>query len=335
MKYGFAIIPHWPVSDVVELIQLGEDLGYDHAWMTDQTFFEDPFVTLSVAGQKTESINLGVGVTNPYTRLPSSVARAIGTMGNLMERPVALGIGAGNRRELIKPLGMEQSGTVSRMREMALLVRSLLKGENVNFESQYNTLKDVQLKFKPEQSAPIYLAGRGPKTLELGGTVADGVIIGDLISDSGLDYAIQRIETGRKKENRSEDAIERVVWVATFVTDGYDPEIVDGLRPWVAHHMAASPSVVQKALGMSDAKIKEIREAYASGGATEAGKHVTDAEVDTLALVGPPDKILASLERFEKRRIGQFVFLLYSKSLQENRDTLKRFAREVMERARK
>jgi 5,10-methylenetetrahydromethanopterin reductase len=330
MKFGFAIIPYWPISETVELIQFAEDLGYDFAWMTDQTFFEDPFPTLAVAGDRTSIINLGVGVTNPYTRQPVQVARAIGTIGNLIQRSVALGIGAGNRRELLTPLGIEQTAPATRIREMIDLTRALLRGERVSFESRYTFMKEVKLQFDVTQSVPMYLAARGPGTLHLGGEIADGVIIGDLISDSGLEYAINEIELGRLKAGRTQDEIERVVWVATFISSDNESELIDRLRPWVAHHMAASPSVVQNALGMDDDRIADIRSAYAIGGPDEAAKHVTDEEVDKLALVGSPEKILAAMSRFRRWDIGQFVSLLYSRDLMENRETLRRFATDVM-----
>src|SRR3972149_2743198 len=105
MRYGFAVDAFWPLQEVVKLIRIGEDLGYDNVWLPDQTFYADPFPLLAVAGCRTERIRLGIGVTNPYTRSIPQVARTIGTVAQLVGRPVALGIGAGNRRELLGPLG--------------------------------------------------------------------------------------------------------------------------------------------------------------------------------------------------------------------------------------
>ena len=46
MKFGFAHILTENFQRHVELVQLGEALGYDFAWVPDQTFFADPYVVL-------------------------------------------------------------------------------------------------------------------------------------------------------------------------------------------------------------------------------------------------------------------------------------------------
>src|SRR5574341_386173 len=135
MKLGFAIDPFWALENVVDLVRQAESLGYESAWIPDQTFYADPFPILAVAGRQTKRINLGIGVTNPYTRSAVQVARTMATIDELIGRPVVLGIGAGNRRELLLPLGLEQDAPVARCREMVTIVRELLRGEETTYQS--------------------------------------------------------------------------------------------------------------------------------------------------------------------------------------------------------
>lgn len=332
MRLGFITIPQWPSSDVLDLIQRGESLGYDFAWLPDQTFFQDPFPLLTVAGQQTRRIHLGVGVTNPYTRTPYQVARTIATVSELAGRPVALGIGAGNRRELLLPLGMEQVSPANRMREFIEVTRRLLQGETVTYQSETMTLNQVSLKFKPGHPTPVYLAARGPATLRLGGEVGDGVIIGDLLSDDGLDYAQGEIDKGIKAAGRSAEEVESVCWASCFITDGDDAERIERLKPWIAHNLVASPSVVQKALGMDEERIAVMRAAYGEGGADQAAQYVQPEDVHKLSILGSPERCAETVRRLRDRGIGQLVILLYSKDLAENQVTLTRFAQEVLRR---
>ncbi len=330
MKFGFATIPHWPVKEVLGLIEQADALGFDNAWVCDQTFFIDPFPLLAVAGQRCKKIHLGVGVTNPYTRTAVQVARTIATVAELVGKPVALGIGAGNRRELLLPLGIEQVSPATRIQEMIEIMRRLLAGETVTYKSETMTLEGVRLKFTPSFSAPMYIAARGPATLRLGGRCCDGVIIGDLVSDAGLDYAQGEIAAGLKAAGRSPEQAENVTWTTCFVTDGDDCQAIERLKPWVAHNLAASPAVVQKALGMDDDRIQVMRAAYSQGGAEEAGKYVSPVDIDKLSIVGSPEKCAQTIRRLRDRGIGQLVILLYSKDLSENHALLKRLAEDVL-----
>ena len=129
MKFIFGAKPKAPITNFTRLVQLGESLGYDAAWIPDQTFFPDPFVTLAVVASQTQRIELVIGVANPYTRHPVQVARAAATLDDHCPGRVALGYGAGNRRELIVPLGGEQERAAAHCREAMILCRRLLRGE--------------------------------------------------------------------------------------------------------------------------------------------------------------------------------------------------------------
>ena len=104
------------------------------AWIPDQTFYRDPFLVMAHWAQATENIQLMIGVTNPYTRHPAQVARAIATVDEISGGRAHLGIGSGNRRELLLPMGYEQDAAAARTREMLTLVRALLHGETLQHE---------------------------------------------------------------------------------------------------------------------------------------------------------------------------------------------------------
>lgn len=330
MELGFALITHEPASDLVSLVTSTEEMGYEFAWIADQTFFYDPFPILAAAGLRTERLGLGVGVTNPYTRHPVQVARTMATISDLVGRPITLGIGAGNRRMLLEPLGHEQRSPVERCQEMALLVRRLVRGEEVTYESESLTLQAVKLDFHPSQPVPIFVAGRGPKMLQMAGEVADGVIIGDLISDTGLDYAMDKIGEGAKAAGRPLEDIKLVAWATCYVTNGDYRETVNRLRPWVALHMVGSPPSVQRALGVEEDRITAIRTVYAERGIEAAAAYIKPEDVEQLTIVGTPEKCAATVRRLVDRGVDQLGMLVYPEEVSECRDVLTSFAHEVM-----
>lgn len=335
MKFGVAIVPQWPAKEVLGLVQLADEAGFDNAWICDQTFFADPFPLLTAAGQKIKHIQLGVGVTNPYTRPAYQVARSAGVVGEILGAPINLGIGAGNRRELLLPLGMEQTAPATRIREMIEITRRLLDGETVTYESENVTLKNVKLDFQASQPVKMFVAARGPTTLQLSGEIGDGVIIGDLISNAGLAYAFEEINKGLKKSGRGRNNLETISWTTCFVTDkGNDVETTRAIRPWVAHNLAASPAVVQAALGMDQDRVEVMRSAYAKGGAEEAGKYVEAEDIDKLSIMGSPERCAETIKRISAQGIDQLSILMFSKKIEENTRLIRRLSEEVFPRVK-
>src|SRR5688572_9463222 len=126
MKFGFSHRPLQPYTKTVELVQLGERLGYDYAFQPDQTYRQDPFVMLTACALATERIGLGLFVTNPYTRHPALMARAAGVLVEVANGRFVLGIGAANRKQVLEPLGYDTTRTAARIREAVIVIRTLL-----------------------------------------------------------------------------------------------------------------------------------------------------------------------------------------------------------------
>src|SRR5436189_5575297 len=106
---GFAFIPHQTAADTIRVVKAGEELGFEGAWLPDQTFYSDPFVLLAACAVATQRLVLGLGVTNPYTRHPVLTARAAATLDELSGGRFILTYGAGNLPELLRPLGIERT----------------------------------------------------------------------------------------------------------------------------------------------------------------------------------------------------------------------------------
>ena len=53
IKFGFGGYPR-DLKTSISLISFAEKLGYDYAWMSDQTFYRDPFVMLGAVALNTK-----------------------------------------------------------------------------------------------------------------------------------------------------------------------------------------------------------------------------------------------------------------------------------------
>lgn len=330
MKFGFGFVPKMPLSETLHIAQRGEALGFDMAWVPDQTFYRDPFLVLSHWAQATSHIELMLGVTNPYTRHPVQVARAMATLNEIAGGRANLGIGAGNRRELLLPMGQEQTAAAERCREMAVLVRDLLRGETVYHRTDSVVADDVHLEWKSEQAdVPIYIAARGGKTLEAAGEIANGAIIGALVSPEGLDYALAAVERGTRRAGRSLDDLTLISWITCFVTDDFS-KVEARMKNSTAHIIGGAPIPLLKTIGLEDDYISALKASYAEGGSAKAAEHVTRREIDMLAVVGDPDTVCQKIEYLASRGIDQIGILISEPDTQSTLNVLERMSRDVI-----
>ncbi len=329
MKFGFGHVPSEHFERHVELVALAEDLGYDYAWIPDQTFYRDTYVMLTACAAKTKRIRLGVGVTNPYTRHPAIAARAIATVDEISGGRAVLGIGAGNNKELLAPLGIDQGRAAAKCKEMLLVVREMLSGQTVAFKGEEFTVDGVGMEFETRPDIPLYLAGRGPMILAAGGEVADGVIIGGLCSEKGLRYAFDLIKRGASQAGRDLAAMDTVSWVTVHLAEDRQ-SVLDNLRPVVGHIMGGAPETVLQTLGFEPGFIAELKKKYRAGGPKGVTSMITDDAIEAFTIVGDAVECAERIKNLEKWGMTQVSLLMPPGTTGDYALLLKKFAEQVM-----
>lgn len=336
MRFGFAIIPAQPFDTLCDLVQFAEGLGFARVWVPDQTFFKDPFAILGALAQRVRRIGLGLGVVNPYTRHPAAVARGAATLAELSGGRFTLAYGAGNARELLGPLGLERTAPGARCREALEIVRDFLAGRAVTRAGPFWRLDGVRLETPVGPPIPLYLAARGRQMLRAAGEVADGVILGNLVTPEVLHIAIAEVRQGAEAAGRDAATIARVGWATCIVTD--DPGAArDMLRASAGHSVANTPDFVLEALGIDRAAASAICAAYRAGGPTATLPHVTPDMVDLFNVVDTPRNLVARLRLQEQAGIAEFTVLMPAAGADgshgvpafDHRKNLERFAAEV------
>ncbi|MFQ5794675.1 MAG: LLM class flavin-dependent oxidoreductase [Candidatus Bipolaricaulia bacterium] len=316
-------------EEINQLVREGEELGFDYYWMPDQTFFKDPFVILTRLVDITSYIKLGIAVTNPYTRHPVQVARAIGTLNHISRGRVSLGLGAGNRKQLLEPLGMRQSKPAIACQEATQIIRKLVTGETVTFQGEFFSVTGVRLEFPVESAPPVLMAGRGPMTLQKAGEVADGVIIGGLVAKVGLQYAFRNIRNGLSTSTQPNKDFYKVSWVTAQLTE--DPEqAMKEAKPIIGHIIGGAPSQVLNALKIDQGRQERLKAAYAQGGPQAAADYVTDTEVDMFSIIGHAEKFIKKIKLLSEFGIDQISLLLGPRSLTDTLKFLESFSDQVM-----
>jgi 5,10-methylenetetrahydromethanopterin reductase len=327
VKFGFGHVPSEDYRQHVQLVQLAEELGFDYAWIADQTFHRDPVAVIAAAALATSRIQLAIGVANPYTRHPAMLARAAATLDEMAEGRFSLGIGAGNRKELLRPLGLDDGDAAIRCREMTELVRALLVGGPVVYHGKYFEADGVKLDFSARQDLQIFIAGRGPKVLEAAGAVADGAVVGGLCTPPGIGYAMDHIRRGAQTSRR--EVGEVVSWVTCYLTQDR-AAATRNLTPVVAHIIGGAPAATLQAAGLPVELTERIKAVYLEKGITAAAALVTDECIDAFTIVGDVEECASRIAALEESGVTQFSFLLPPGDVDQHRGRLKAFAASVM-----
>ena len=97
MKFGIEFVPQIPLNELVRLVKIAEDVGFEYAWITDHYNNKNVYETLALIAAETETIKMGPGVTNPYVRSPAISASAIATIDEISEGRATFGIGPGDK----------------------------------------------------------------------------------------------------------------------------------------------------------------------------------------------------------------------------------------------
>jgi 5,10-methylenetetrahydromethanopterin reductase len=327
MRYQVCYLPN-SLEEAIIIAKLVEELGYDAIWIPDQTFNRDPYVLLSAIAHVTERVGIGLGVTTPFSRHPVQIARAIGTLDELSEGRVILGLGAGNKRMFLDKLGIEQKGAASLMRQSVRCIRELLSGKVADWNSPELMLDHVQLEFPTRPEIPIFVASRSPLMLSVGGEVADGVIAEALFTSGGVQYVRERIQVGAEKAGRKWESVEHVCWQVLDVNDERD-KAVEALKAWTAHIIGASNREFILRMGINEKVAEQIKSAYVDAGVTAAARYVGHDEVDSIAIAGDPGHCKKMVEQISSEGINTITFLVRG-SLEDKGRTLKGFAESIM-----
>jgi len=325
MDFGFTLKPDHPYERTVALTKQAEAAGFSHGWMFDShVLWRDPYPLLTVMALNTSTLRLGTCVTNPATRDPSVTASALATLNEISGGRMDLGIGRGDsaRRVMGKP-----PTTLARLEEAAQLIRQLVEGDTANEDGT-----DMHFTWTQGDKLPVWIAGYGPKALELTARIADGLILQladvDLIrwfvgqlraaaTAAGRDpKAIKVMAAAPAHVGKLADCRDRVRWFPALVSNHvvdlvnrYDPaELPPELTGYV-HSREGYDYLHHAEVGSSNASF------------------VSDDVVDRFSVIGSVDAHVAKLRELADAGVDQFNIYLMNG---DEEQTLDVYGREIM-----
>src|SRR5581483_2425479 len=158
LRFGIFMAPFHHLGDNptlalrrdLDLIEWLDELGYDEAWIGEHhsagwEIIAAPEVMLAAAAERTKRIMLGTGVTSLPYHHPLMVADRMLMLDHLTRGRAMLGVGPGALTSDAYMMGIEATSQRPRMEEALSAVLALLRGEVVDMETDWFTLRGARL----------------------------------------------------------------------------------------------------------------------------------------------------------------------------------------------
>ncbi|MCK5751737.1 MAG: LLM class flavin-dependent oxidoreductase, partial [Mycobacterium sp.] len=120
-----------------------ERAGFDTLWHSNERFFRDMFVRMTVSAMRTTTLTLGGAVADGYTTNPAVTAQALATVAELSGGRATLAIGAGGSG--LPMMGITRSAVTETTRAAFESIAEWLAGNAVTRQTAAFTLRGANL----------------------------------------------------------------------------------------------------------------------------------------------------------------------------------------------
>ena len=265
-----------PMPYEIEMVKYAEERGFAEVWQADTRLARDCTVLMTAFLAHTRRIRAGSGILPIWTRNPGVIAATWSTMWELAGQAdgrgrVMLGLGAW-WEPIASRVGVKLERPLQAMREYVEACRQLFTMEEVTYQGDFVHLDRVKLDVAFGDAAPrdipIYIGATGPKMLELGGEIGDGVLLNYVVSVDYIREAVELVRQGAARAGKSLDDVDRPELLVCSLSDD-DPQaaIMEG-KALVAYYLGTEPHIM-KASRVDEDLIRRVQE-FVGWPATEA-----------------------------------------------------------------
>lgn len=194
--------------------QAAEAAGFHGIWFAENPFNRGILPAAAACAVATRKIKIAPGVFNPYNRHPTLIAMEIGALDELAQGRVRLGIGSGIG-VAVERMGFAYDRPLTTLREAVVILRALLRGEEVSHADTVFQVSNVKLEYRPRADIPIFMAGRGDRSLRACGELADGLIVSNMCTVAFAAAAVEKLRAAASAAGRATSP-DVVQYVACF-----------------------------------------------------------------------------------------------------------------------
>ena len=203
MKFGLRYCNTGPFVDpakAVELVQAGEEAGFESAWTVEHTVvpegyassypyadsgrmagghddipLPDPLIWMAYVAAATSRIRFATGILILPQHNPVITAKQVATLAYMSGGRIMLGIGVGWMKEEFNALGVPFEGRGKRTDEYIQAMRALWTQDKPTFHGDYVQFENAYCRPQPQQKpVPIIVGGHSNAAARRAGRLGDG-----------------------------------------------------------------------------------------------------------------------------------------------------------------
>jgi probable F420-dependent oxidoreductase len=327
MDIGVVLQTTPPSARVVDLAVRAETYGFSHVWTFDShILWQEPFPIYTQILASTRNVKVGPMVTNPATRDWTVTASLFATLNEMFGNRTVIGIGRGDSAVRVtngKPVSL------ATLRESIEVIRGLANGRGVTYKGS-----TIRFPWASKSRVEVWVAGYGPKALQLAGEVGDGFIL-QLADPDIAGWTIRTVREAAGAAGRDPAAVTICVAAPAYVGDdlAHAREQCRWFGGMVGNHVA---DIVER-YGDSGAVPKALtdyikgRQGYDYNEHGQAGNphtaFVPDEIVDRFCILGPVDEHVRRLDELRALGVDQFAVYLQHDAKDE---TLQAYGEKVI-----
>jgi 5,10-methylenetetrahydromethanopterin reductase len=175
-------------AEAAELSQLAESYGVRGVWSSSYGDGWDPFLTLSLAADRTDNILLGPLAISPYELHPLKINNALHTLNEMSDGRAMVCVGGGGG--VIQHMGIKRNRLADNVRECLEIMSQASTDKNLNYSGEFYTTYNYKTKWATAAKPLVYVASNRPRTMRLATRLADGI----MTSDFCIPFMQQRIQ---------------------------------------------------------------------------------------------------------------------------------------------
>jgi alkanesulfonate monooxygenase SsuD/methylene tetrahydromethanopterin reductase-like flavin-dependent oxidoreductase (luciferase family) len=265
-------------TGLIERAKIADAAGIHSIWVAE-AWGRDAFTLLTVLAEHTRKIQLATSIVNIYSRTPAALAQHFGTLDELSDGRMIIGLGTSGPQVIEHFHGVK---------ECVEIINLLIAGTPLNYQGRlFKLSRGFTLRFEPvRKHIPVWIASLNPKSVEFTARQADGWLP-VMIPLSGLKRAIDDFRAVARAAGRAPTAVE--VKAPGHVTVTSNPDRARaGHAGTVAFYAARmgtfyAEQLTRYGFGGDVAKVKE---AWNKGGPKEGTAALSEKLLSELGYIG-------------------------------------------------
>jgi F420-dependent oxidoreductase-like protein len=295
-----------------------EKAGLDTVWVAEAYGFDSPTL-MGYLAAKTETIEIGAGILNVFSRTPSALLQTAAGLDNVSGGRAVIGLGASGPQVIEGFHGMPYEKPLGRTREVISIIRQGLRRETLVHNGKIFTLplpadqglglgKPLKLLTKVERpSVPIWVAALGDANVAMTAELADGWLPFLFLPEKAHDVWGDALAKGTAKRSADLAPLEIAAGGMVAIGEGEDTKkLLDLVRPMYALYvggMGARGKNFYNELACQygyEKEAKQIQDLYLGGNKRDAEALVPMEWLEAGNLVGPASYVKERIAAFRE-----------------------------------